>query len=96
MVSLIKHTENNRTHYLIDLGVEFNDRKVYANVTTLIFNALHDDKAKDYSWENGPAFHIERTHCEEYAEYVAAHAIPENLHKFNCRGMMFFLAGVEN
>ena len=95
MATFVKHQENRRTYYLIPLPKKFGDKTAYLDYTDLARDAIRRDRRRHYGPENGPLFGIETLHAMEYAEYVAEHAIAENIHKFNTRrGYSFFISAV--
>lgn len=94
MLNLVKHVEGRATHFIVPLDKMFDDHAAYLDASDAIFEAMRRDRKLGYGYENGPHYAIERNRAEEYAAYVAGHAIKENLHKFDTRQYRCFQSAV--
>lgn len=89
MATYVKEATRGRTLHLLKLDTGFGDTSVYLDATNRIKEALKHDRDNGYR-EGGPMTGHEIEKAREYADYVGAHAISENLHQFACCGYFLF------
>lgn len=89
---LVKRTEGKDKFLLIQLPKQIEGQDAFLDATRHLRKASQTDRNCGYRDENGPNFGIEVEKAREYARYVADHAHPHNIFRFNTRNYMFFIA----
>lgn len=89
MATYVEEATRGRTLHLLKLDDHPGQTPVYLDATKPIKAALKEDTDSGFP-TGGPAMAHEIEKARSYADYVASHAKPENLHQFSTQDYAVF------